>query len=177
MLCFRCGKMNEPRSNYCENCHAVLPRMDSDVVGPSPMLDLEDGREYVVPQRSFPTRYMYDLTCRAYEYIHLEAPGEPLLEAYEIVRTAIERFESDDLPTLLQKMQEQKRKEPGEDYWTQMPFLLNRGTTMLREGFEMMDAFIESGDVETLKAAILKMQEGNDNLGLARELALGRKRR
>lgn len=175
MFCFRCGMANEPRNNYCVNCHAVLPRMDSDVT-PSSTLDLEDGREYVVPQRSFPTKYLYDLTCRAYEYIHHEAPGEPLLEAYGIVRNALERFEAHDLPTLLQKMLEEKRKDPEDDYWTQMPFLLNRGTKMMHEGFVMMDSFIESGDPDTLKAAVEKMQEGNDNLGLARELALQRRR-
>lgn len=176
MFCFRCGMPNEPRNNYCVNCHAVLPRMDSDV-GNTSTLELEDGREYVVPQRSFPTKYMYDLTCRAYEYIHEEAPGEPLLEAYEIVRTNLERFEDHDLPTLLQKMLEEKRKEPDDDYWTQMPYLLTRGTTMMHEGFVMMDSFIESGDVDTLKAAVERMQQGNDNLGLARELAVERKRR
>lgn len=175
MLCLRCGHVNPPRTKHCARCSAMLPRMDFDE-GPTSTLVVEDGRDYVLPQRSFPTRYMYDLTCRAYEYIHLEAPGEPLLEAYEVVRSAIERFEAEDMPKLLERMGDEKRKEPDDDFWTQVPYLLNRGSTMLHEGFALMDEFIGTGDVETLKAAVERMQEGNDNFGLARELGLERNR-
>lgn len=171
MLCLRCGQVNPPRTKLCSRCNAVLPRMDFDQA-PASTLDMEDGRAYVLPQRSFPTRYMYDLTCRAYEYIHQEAPGEPLLDAYDVVRSSIERFEAHEMPKLLERMAAEKRQEPNEDFWTQVPYLLKRGLAMLHEGFARMDEFIETGDVETLKAAVERMQEGNDNFGLARQLSL-----
>jgi len=174
MLCLRCGHDSPPFSNCCARCNAVLPRMEL-MDGTSHTLDVEDGREYVVPQRSFPTRYLHDLTCRAYEYIHLEAPGEPLLEALTVVRSALEHFRAHDLPKMLARMREEKRKSPHEDYWTQMPYLLNRGVQLMQQGFDTMESFVDSGDVETLKVAIAQMQEGNDNLGQARELALERR--
>lgn len=176
MFCFHCGHQNEPHANFCADCSARLPRMDRDRE-PGPTLEVEDGREYVVPQRSFPTQYLYDLTCRAYEYIHQEAPGEPLVHAWYVVQAALETFEEEDLPALLARLREEKAKAPEDDYWTQMPYLLNRGVQLMHEGFERMEAFLECGDVEVLKDAVTRMQEGNDSLGLARELATARKGR
>lgn len=175
MICVRCGNPNPPGSNYCSRCHAVLPRIDSGE--PSSSFAIEDGREYLVPERSYPTEHVYHLTCRAWEYIHQEAPGEPLLEAFEVVRGALDRFESEDLPDLLVRFEEGRAKEPDDDYWTQLPYLMKRGITMMREGFARMETFVGDGDVDTLKSAVERIQEGNDHLGLARELATQRMRR
>lgn len=173
MLCLRCGHDSPQHSHYCARCTAILPRMELND-GRSHTLDVEDGRDYVVPKRSFPTRYLYDLTCRAYDYIHLEAPGEPLLEARDRVRDALERFKTAELPKILERIAEEKIKAPHDDFWTQVPYLIQQGLQLMDQGFQTMDDFVESGEVETLKAAIAQLQEGNDNLGQARELALAR---
>ncbi len=170
MLCLRCGHDSPPHSHYCARCSAILPRMELND-GRGHTLDVEDGREYVVPQRSFPTRYLYDLTCRAHDYIHLEAPGEPLLEARDVVRNALENFRATELPGILDRMREERIKAPHDDYWTQMPYLIQQGLQLMDQGFRTMEDFVQSGEVGTLKAAIAQLQEGNDHLGQARELA------
>lgn len=175
MLCLRCGGENPPRANYCTRCNAVLPRIvTSDSTPPASTIDVEEGRHYLVPQRSFPTEYLYNLTCRAYEYIHENASGTPLLDAYNVVRTRIEAFESNDLPHLLDRLRLGQMAAPDDDYYSQMVYLLKRGVSVMHEGFERMDAFIESGEIETLKEAIAMMQEGNDSLGLGKQLSLQR---
>jgi len=170
VLCFRCGNANPPNLNYCGRCNAVLPRLEMDDASLAPpLLDLEEGRQYLVPTQSFPTEYLYQLTCRAYEYVHEEASGTPLLEAYELVRSKIDAFDANELPGLIERLQNEKK--PDDDYSSQMIYLLTRGVATMREGFELMDAFVENGDVETLRAALARMQQGNDHLGLGKRLS------
>jgi hypothetical protein len=175
MMCFRCGSDNGPGARYCGQCNAVLPRMESphDVPAAS-LVDMQEGTQYRVPQRSFPTEHMYNLTVHAAAYIHEEASGTPLLEAYQEVRKRIEAFEFNDLPGLLDRLHLEKSMAPDDDYYSEIIYLLSRGVSMFREGFERFDAFIESGDTDTLKEAVTRMQEANDNLALGKQLSLER---
>ena len=140
-------------------------------MGPTSSIDVEEGKSYLTPQRSYPTEYLYNLTCRAYEYIHEGASGDPLLDAYHVVRTRMEQFETEGLPALLQEFELEKVELPEDDFSRQMIYLLNKGVGMYRDGFDLMEQFIESGETETLIRAVTGMQEGNDHLGLAGELS------
>lgn len=175
MMCFRCGSQNGPGARYCGQCNASLPRMTPEQDAPAASLvDMREGTQYRVPQRSFPTEYMYNLTCHAAAYIHEEASGTPLLEAYQEVRSRIEAFAADDLPGLLDRLHQEKAMAPDDGYHDELIYLLSRGVSMFGEGFERMDAFIESGDTDTLKEAVTRMQEANDNLALGKQLSLER---
>jgi hypothetical protein len=153
----------------------LLPRMAPQHDAPAASLvDMQEGTQYRVPQRSFPTEYMYNLTCHAAAYIHEEASGTPLLDAYHDVRSRIEAFEANDLPGLLDRLHLERAAAPHDDYYGEVIYLLSRGVSIFREGFERMDAFIESGDTDTLKDAVTRMQEANDNLALGKQLSLER---
>jgi hypothetical protein len=170
MICIKCGHANPGGLNYCQKCNAYLVKM----AGASSMtssIDVEEGKSYLTPQRSYPTEYLYNLTCRAYEYVHEGASGDPLLEAYQVVRGRMDEFEAEGLPALLTEFENEKLELPEDDYSRQMIYLLNKGVALYREGFDMFDGFIESGESQTLIDAVTRMQEGNDHLGLAGELA------
>lgn len=168
MICVKCGHTN-PGGKYCEKCNAVLLQMPGMVATSS--IDVEEGKSYLTPQRSYPTEFLYNLSWRAYEYIHAGASGDPLLEAYQVVRSRMEQFDAEGLPVLLQDFELEKVDLPDDDFSRQMIYLLNKGVGMYREGFDLMDQFIASGDNQTLIQAITRMQEGNDHLGLAGELS------
>ncbi len=168
-ICIKCGHTNADHMNYCEKCNAVLFKMATGA-GPDTSMELEEGREYLVPQRSYPTEHLYNLTCRAYEYIHHEAPGEPLLEAYQVVKEKLDVMEHEQLPAQLDHLKELANDDPEDEYSRQVMYLLKKGVALYREGCTMMDQFVESGDTQTLIDAVTKMQEGNDNLGLALEI-------
>lgn len=170
MICVKCGHTNAGGGNYCQKCNAVLFKMAGSMA-PTSSIDVEEGKSYLTPQRSYPTEYLYNLSWRAYEYIHEGASGEPLLEAYQVVRSRIEQFETDGLPALQQDFELEKVELPDDDFSRQMIYLLNKGVGLYREGFDLMEQFIESGDNQTLIQAVTRMQEGNDHLGLAGELS------
>ncbi len=170
MICIKCGHSNPGGLNFCQRCNAHLVKM-GPVGGVASAIDIEEGKSYLTPQRSYPTEYMYNLTCRAYEYVQEGASGDPLLEAYEVVRSSIEAFECDGLPAMMASFEEEKLDLPEDDYSRQMIYLMNRGVSLFHEGFDFMDRFIQSGENPTLVEAIARMQEANDYLGLARELA------
>src|SRR5439155_20793652 len=121
---------------------------------PPPSIDLQEGHAFVMPQQSFPTQHMYELTCRAHEYVHQEASGGPLVEAYEKVKSHMATFEYETLPVLLSSLQVEQSASPDDDFYSQVTYLLKRGTTIMSEGYELMDQFIASGDVDTLRAAL-----------------------
>lgn len=169
MICMKCGQMNPDSLNFCQKCNATLMKV-APTGASSSVIDVEEGKEYLTPQKSYPTEFLYNLTCRAYEYIHHGASGDPLLEAYDVVRTRLEEFENEALPTILEHMQFERQEYPEDDYARQMLYLLNKGVALYREGCAMMDEFIETGETPTLIEAVRRMQDGNDNLGLATEL-------
>lgn len=171
MLCVRCGSDNPVGTNYCTRCNARLPRMAPTGLSTS-VLDVQEGRAYVVPTRRIPTKYLHDLTCRAYEYVHEEGDGEAVLAAYEVVRSNIESFEYNEMPDLLGRLHvEAASAKADDDYFSQLIYLLNKGVATMREGFALMDAFVESGDVEVLREALKRMQDGNDDLALGKQLS------
>lgn len=170
MICIRCGHTNPGGMNFCQKCNAHLAKIPG-MSGVASSIELEEGRTYLTPHRSYPTEYLYNLTCRAYDYIHMGASGDPLLEAYEIVRTRLEDFENNGMPRLIEGFEYEKQELPNDEYAVQMIYLLNKGVAMYHEGFDMMDGFIKSGEEKELIEAVTRLQEANDYLGLAGELA------
>lgn len=170
MICIKCGHSNPDSLNYCEKCNAHLVKM-AFASAPTSSIEVEEGKSYLSPQRSYPTEHLYNLTCRAVEYVDQGASGDPLLEAYKIVQERMDEFETESLPALLQAYQSEKVDVPEDDYSSQMIYLLKIGVAKYREGFAMMDQFIASGENATLIQAVHTMQYGNDHLGLAGELA------
>lgn len=172
MICIRCGTNNPAQLNYCQKCNAHLVKMGFSAS--TSFIDVEEGTTYLSPQRSYPTEYLYDLTCRAHEYIYQGASGDPLLQAYHNVKLHMDDFENDGLPTLLEQFRLEKVEFPEDDYPSQMVYLLNKGIALYHEGYQLMDEFVQSGENETLVASVHRMQDGNDHLGLVGELASGR---
>lgn len=169
MNCVKCGQSNPGGLNFCQRCNAQLLKIAGAAASSS--LDIEEGKAYLTPDRAYPTEFLYNLSCRAYEYVHQGAPGEPLLEAYHIVRSRIDEFEAEGLPALLSELESERHEMPDDDHARQMIYLLSKGVSMYREGFVGFDDFVVSGETEALIFAITRMQEGNDHLGLAGELA------
>ncbi|MBM3465448.1 MAG: hypothetical protein FJX76_25425 [Armatimonadetes bacterium] len=173
MICIKCGHSNPDNLNYCEKCNAYIFKMAAGGAASS-MMELEEGKEYLVPQRSYPTEYLYNLTCRAYEYIHEEASGDPLLEAYQVVKARLDDLEFNSLPNAIASLQAERAEEPEDDYPRQVTYLLTKGVSLYREGGALFDQFVENGENQVLIDAITRMQEGNDNLGLALEMGQAR---
>lgn len=174
MICIKCGHANPDHLNYCEKCNAYIFKMGAGQGAAPSVIDLEEGKQYFVPERSYPTEYLYNLTCRAYEYIHENAPGEPLLEAYEVVRTKLDEMEEQSLPGVLEGLNHQRLEDPEDDFPRQMAYLINKGVLLYREGTALMDEFIANGENSVLIDAVTRMQEGNDNFGLALEMGQAR---
>lgn len=172
MICVRCGHKNASGSNYCEKCNAHLAKM-----GPlkTSSLDVSEGRSYVTPFKSYPTEYMFNLTSRAQEYIYQGASGDPLLEAYKVVRGKVEEFEANAMEDVLADYEAQKLDFPDEDYAHQMTYLINMGIAKFHDSFALMDQFIESGANETLVEAVSLMMYANDYIGFVQELATARR--
>lgn len=168
MLCIRCGYDNKEGTNYCSKCNAkMLTMAPTGVPGAGSAVELDENTTYLTPQQRFVTEYMFDLTSRAYEYLHLGEPGEPLLEAYQVVRQRVDDFEKTQFPEILADLQNQRSDSPDEEYPKQVIYLINKGLSLYREGFGLFDSFVASGDEPTLIDAIHKMQDANDNLCLA----------
>jgi hypothetical protein len=168
MLCIRCGHDNPDGTNFCTKCNAKMLQMaPSGTPGGRSVLELDEHTTYLTPDRRYVTEYMYNLTCRAYEYLHVGESGEPLLEAYQFVKSKIDELEQVGMPEMIAQLQAERSDDPENEYPKQVLYLLNKGITLYREGFGMFDSFVQSGEDQVLIDSIHKMQDANDNLCLA----------
>lgn len=175
MLCIRCGEANPPGSNFCSKCNAKLLQMaPTGTPGGSAVLEVDENTEYLTPKQRYVTEHLYNLTCRAYEYLHQGEPGDPLLEAYNIVKAKLLEFEEASLPEIMAQLQAERQEDPEDDYPKQILYLLNKGISLYKEGTGMFDSFVESGEEPVLVDAVTRMQDGNDNICLAYELIYSR---
>ncbi|MEW6278200.1 MAG: zinc ribbon domain-containing protein [Candidatus Eremiobacterota bacterium] len=175
MLCIRCGHDNEAGSNFCEKCNAKLLQMaPTGAPGAASVLEVDEHTEYLVPDQRYVTQHLYNLTWRAYEYLHQDGPGEALLEAYQIVRAKLDEFEADAMPEMMAQFQAERQRDPEDDYPKQLIYLMNKGISLYREGATMFDSFVQSGEEPVLIEAVHRMQDGNDNIGLAYSLIAAR---
>lgn len=171
MLCIRCGFDNKEGSNYCSKCNAkILTMAPSGAPGAASAVELDENTNYLTPQQRFVTEYVFNLTNRAYEYLHLGEPGEPLLEAFQVVKHNVDDFEQNKYPDILQDLKNERSDYPDDEYPKQVLYLLSKGLSLYREGIGMFESFIASGDEPTLIESVHKMQDANDNLCLAYQI-------
>jgi hypothetical protein len=170
MICIRCGHANHDSNNYCEKCNAHLPKMAGQgAPGGDSILSVEEGYTYITPQKHYQTEYIVNLTDRASEYLNEGASGEPLLEAYNIVKARWEELEQNQLPDMFEGLKSLSSQQPEDTYPKQMKYLLHKGANIFREGIEQFESFIQTGSTDTLTEACHKLVEGNDYFCLAAE--------
>jgi hypothetical protein len=148
----------------------MLTMAPSGAPGAASAVELDENTHYLTPERRFVTEYLFDLTNRAYEYLHLGEPGEPLLEAFQVVKQRVDDFEHNKYPDILETFVNERNDFPEDEYPKQVLYLLNKGLNMYREGIAQFESFIASGDEPTLIESVTKMQDANDNLCLAYQL-------
>lgn len=171
MLCVRCGYDNKEGTNYCSKCNAkMLAMAPTGIPGSGSAVEMDENTTYLTPQQRFVTEFIFNLSNRAYEYLHLGEPGEPLLEAFEVVKQRVDEFENNAMPDILADLQKQRSEYPEEEYPRQVLYLVNKGVSLYREGIAMFESFVASGDETTLLDAVHKMQDANDNVCLAYQM-------
>lgn len=170
MICVRCGHSNPEGNNYCEKCNQHLVKM-APAGADRTSLIVEEGYKYLAPQKSYPTKYLFDLTCRAKEYLEDDASGDPMLEAFHVIKIRLAEFEGTALPAIMEGLKSINLQYPTDDYPKQMAYLLNKGVALYHEGVALFESFIESGKNEEMVNGITKMQEGNDYVGVAEEFS------
>ncbi len=171
MLCIRCGYDNREGTNYCSKCNAkMLAMAPVGVPGGTGGLEMDENTTYITPQQRFVTEYIFNLSNRAYEYLHLGEPGEPLLEAFEVVKQKVDEFEFNAMPDILNDLKAERNDDPDNEYPKQVLYLVNKGVALYREGIAQFESFVASGDEPTLVEAVHKMQDANDNLCLAYQM-------
>jgi ribosomal protein L40E len=170
MICIRCGQTNPDQANYCEKCNAALPKVASErPPGQGSTIAIEEGYQFLKPQKSYVTAPMFELTARAWEFLEHGASGEPVMAAYDAFKAGIDDFERVALPHMMAGLENLSAQHKEDTYPKQMRYLLHRGMALMREGFELMERFKTSYDREDMRNSVFKLQEGNDYLGTALE--------
>lgn len=169
MLCLRCGHDSPPGSNFCQKCNAKLLQVapTGDPM-PTSTLEFDDKTHYMSADR-YVTEHIYNLTCRAAEYLHQGASGEPLLEAFQVCKTKLEEFKA-FMPEFITQLQQERANHPEYDFAAQILYQVNHGLGLFEQGASMFEVFAEDGDDDLLVQAVTSMQDGNDHLCLANEL-------
>lgn len=175
MLCIRCGHDSPEGSKFCHKCNAKLLHM-APTGNPmsNSLLDLDDTTNIITPEKRYITEHIYHLTACAYDYLHKGEPGEPLLEAFQVIKSRMEEFQNEALPEIVAQLQAERSNYPDLDFAPQILYQINHGTKLVEEGVGYFESFIESGDEEVLIAAVTCMQDGNDHICLANELIVKR---
>ncbi len=173
MLCLRCSHDNPPGVNFCQKCNARMLQMaPSGNPMPTSTLEFDDNTHYLSADR-YVTEHIYELTCRAAEYLQGE-PGEPLIEAFNVCKAKLEEFRDQAMPTIIADLQMERSTHPELDFAPQILYQVNHGVTLFEEGVNMFATFMETGDDQVLIQAVTSMQDGNDHICLAHELILKR---
>lgn len=173
MLCLRCSHDNPQGLNFCQKCNARLLQIADGNAAPTSMLELDENTNYL-PAERYVTEHIYNLTCRAYEYLYAEEPVEPLIEAFNVCRDRLEEFKAEGLPEIVATMQMERQNFPELDVAPQILYQVNHGASLFERGVELFQGFLESGDEGTLVMAVTHMQDGNDHLCLVNDLLKAR---
>lgn len=160
MLCLKCQSNNGTGSRFCNSCGAILPRNVAlgDAIG---RLDLQEGKAYGPPDRSYPNVQIDNLEQAIYEYLEGHGSEEDVFEiAEELEESAAEVLDSIPRAVAAASLDQQGRDDELLD---QLPYMLGTGAEILNAALTDLDHFL-SGEPLEVEPILARLRESNDYL-------------
>lgn len=171
MLCLSCHQENPVTQRFCLHCQARLPWVPPDT---GPGLELEEGTEYLTPDRHYANEYLAEFQLSAFAYLDGLVELNELLAHYRGLALRLEHFIRSEVPSWLARLATEQLEWPAYLYPSQMSYLLRKGCFDTRAGMSCLEAFRDEPDEERLLLALRMLQTGHDHFALAWELLAAR---
>ncbi|MDQ7823513.1 MAG: hypothetical protein RDV48_12010 [Candidatus Eremiobacteraeota bacterium] len=178
MMCVKCGiTYDDPCIKFCIRCRIPLPRFSADTAGrpATSLFDVTDGGggrrlHYPSPARAYDTDLIRPLLEAAWQFTKGEAAQDAVVSAFMGTRDRFSLFREKELPAIQDRFEVALRENKAVECCRQMLYLLGKGAMLFEEGLCDVEGFLGCGEGEALLRGVLKMQEGNDYIGLAGEV-------
>jgi hypothetical protein len=158
MLCVRCGSTNPNHEKTCGNCGAVLPRNLGQTEGSS-VLDLQDGRSYAAPDKSYPNAALDALEDTIDGFLEGKLDQQAVLAQIDQLEALFGSLLA-CLPDTLEAIEQQKEADP-DDLPHHIGYLVQMGTSFFNDGLALIEEALDGSD-EQIDRALDELRKGND---------------
>lgn len=161
MQCFRCSHDNPPHLRFCGKCQATLP-VNVGVEATTSLLDMEEGRAYLAPDRNYPNALIDELQDALLAFDEGTCSED---EVWDIAEELRERFQelAGVAPEMLQAVRDQLSLAQDDEEAHNLAYLIQFGCQRFSDALQELQNFLENdqGDPDQI---VLQLQSANDYL-------------